>query len=475
MTEPSTFFTHPSRYDAPATEDITARNIARIVAGPEHPDRDFACSRCTYRELYRLAESIRLQAAKGFADICVCSEDKGLVAASLLAALTEGFSVILPFACSVAAVEEISGSIDISAVLADRGRDRATNRATGFPKGMPVLSPRPLEGDPPERTLAVDPDVPFLKFFTGGSTGKPKMWSKTPRNLFAEAFFHARKYGITPADRILSTVPPYHIYGFLYSVLIPLVSSASVIETIPTYPEEIRRTLLRRTPTLFVSVPVHYRVLNGTDIPGDSLRHAVSSAGKLDAADADYFTRETGVELVEIYGSTETGGIADRRRAAGETALTPFEAVDWKIVDERLCVRSEFISPDIETDRDEFFTTGDRVEPAGKNRLRLLGRVDGIVKVGGKRVDLESIRDTLKRMPDVEDAVVLSLPGAAGRENDILAAVQGPVTAEMVQEAILKRLESHAAPRRIKVVERIPVSSSGKYDRTAIEALFQKE
>ncbi len=447
--------------------DSLKQKIARLVAGPTHPDRDFIVSRYTYRELYGLAESIRREVDEQNAVLCLCTENKALVAAALLAALTEGFSVILPYADTVAAVEEIGRTAHLSTVVADR--------VTGFPKERKVLSPVPYKGELPERIPAVGLDGPLVKFFTGGSTGRPRMWSKTPRNLFAEAFFHARKYRITPQDRILATVPPYHIYGFLYSVLIPLVSSASVIDAIPTFPEEIRNCLAHQSPTVFASVPVHYRVLNGTDIPGKSLRHAVSSAGKLDTADADYFTRAAGVDLIEIYGSTETGGIADRRRAAGETALTPFEAIDWKIVDGRLRVRSEFISPDMGTDHEGFFITGDRVAPQGKGRFRLLGRADGIVKVGGNRVDLEAIRDLVKQIEGVEDAVVISLPGATGRENDICAVVQGEVTAAEIQEYISAGLQPHAIPRRIKIAARIPVSSSGKYDRAAIEALFRMD
>ncbi len=447
--------------------DSLEQKIARLVAGPAHPNRDFSISRYSYRALYGLAESIRREVDEQNAVLCLCTENKALVAAALLAALTEGFTVILPFADSVAAVEEIGRTVRLSAVVADR--------VTGFPKKFKVLSPVPHKGELPERIPAVGLDAPFLKFFTGGSTGKPRMWSKTPRNLFAEAFFHARKYRITAEDRILATVPPYHIYGFLYSVLIPLVSSASVIDAIPTFPEEIRNCLANQSPTVFASVPVHYRVLNGTEIPGKSLRHAVSSAGKLDTADADSFTHAAGVDLIEIYGSTETGGIADRSRAAGETALTPFEAVDWKIVDERLRVRSAFISPDIDTDEEGFFITGDRVAPQGKDRFRLLGRADGIVKVGGNRVDLEAIRDLVIQIEGVEDAVVISLPGAAGRENDICTVVQGDVTAAEIQEFISARLEPHAIPRRIKIAARIPVSASGKYDRAAIEALFRPD
>ena len=178
--------------------DSLNQKITRLVAGPRHPSRSFVVSGYSYRELYGLAESIRREVDEQNAVLCLFTEDKAWVAAALLAALTGKFSVILPYAGSVAAIEEIGRNVRLSAVVADR--------ETGFPGALKVLTPVPYKGELPERIPATEPDEPFLKFFTGGSTGKPRMWAKTPRNLFAEAFFHAQKYRITPEDRILTTV-----------------------------------------------------------------------------------------------------------------------------------------------------------------------------------------------------------------------------------------------------------------------------
>jgi crotonobetaine/carnitine-CoA ligase len=51
-----------------------------------------------------------------------------------------------------------------------------------------------------------------------------------------------------------------------------------------------------------------------------------------------------------------------------------------------------------------YFMTSDLVVPVGENRVRFLGRVDNIVKVAGKRVDLEEVREKIKRIPGVTDA-----------------------------------------------------------------------
>ena len=239
-----------------------------------------------------------------------------------------------------------------------------------------------------------------------------------------------------------------------------------------SFPQEIRNGLERNAPTILASIPMHYRILKGGEIPGESLRMAFSSAGKLDDADADYFYHKTGAELIEIYGSTETGGIAGRCRARGETNLEAFEIIDWKIVDERLYIRSPFISPDIAVDSEGFFQTGDRVFKRDEKHFSLLGRADGIVKVGGKRVDLEDVRSKIVQIPGVADAVVFAIPDRNGRESSICAMVQGKIDKEKLTGAISQQVEQYAMPREIRIVEKIPVSSSGKYDRKTLEKYF---
>lgn len=441
--------------------------IARILSGPEHPGQDFVKGHISYAALYGLAEGICRNLPGGCRAVCLCTEDKAVAAAALLAALACGFTLVMPHAASERAVAEVRQGLDVPVVLTDRPR----LLPAGAIPVIPSAAPPPRHGFRP----IVGPDAPCLKFFTGGSTGAPKIWSKTPRNLFAEAFFHAGRYGFSRQDRILATVSPLHIYGFLYAVLIPLVASATVVAETCTFPEEIRTALTVHEPSIFVSVPVHYRVLNTTRIPGASLRLALSSAGKLDPSDGDYFLRETGVGVTEIYGSTETGGIADRCRTDGSEALRAFDIVDWKITEDRLSVRSPFISPEIDTDPDGFFTTGDRVTAAGRSRFNLLGRADGVVKVGGNRVDLEAVRDALRQIHGVEDAALVAVTGSSGRENDLYAVVQGRIDPEELRKAALERIEPHALPRRIRVVDRIPVSASGKYERKAILALFGEE
>jgi acyl-coenzyme A synthetase/AMP-(fatty) acid ligase len=439
--------------------------IDTLMAGPTAPERQFVIPGPTYGEVYELAAGLgdACRAAGMAPDdpLCLCTEDKALVVAAVLSSLAGGPLLVIPYSLSAQGLRETAEALDIRFGLADG--------AAELPKGMGRINPSRRPWTLPVRRR--EPDAPCLKLFTGGSTGRPKVWTKTPVNIISEPVFQAARYGITADDYFLATVPPYHIYGFLFSVMIPFVAHARVMERVMVFPREILAALEDNPVTVLASVPVHYRVLRGEEIHAPSLRRAFSSAGPLDRDDAAWFHGRTGIGVEEIFGSTETGGIACRCPAVGREVLEPFECVTWKIEDERLCVKSPFLSPDLPFDNAGFFVTGDRIAAAGAG-FTLIGRADGVVKVGGKRVDLHDVRDKIKLIPGVRNAHVFSLPGRKARNTDVAAVVETDMTEEDLKQALAGALEPYAMPRRLRVVAALPSTSIGKLDREALLALF---
>ncbi len=399
--------------------------------------------------------------------ICLCSDDKALLAAALIASLSSGGPLlILPYARSRQALEEVMEALSPTFFLGDGSGD--------FPPGPRVIDTAaiPIQGAVPTDSIR-DPDEPFLILFTGGSTGKPAIWSKTPRNMLAEARYQSDTFGITKDDLFLSTVPPYHIYGLLFSVLIPLVSSARVLPGIYTFPKEILLAAEEHKATLLVSVPVHFRVLKNDAMQRFHLRMAFSSAGMLEREDALYFRQKTGLDVIEVYGSTETGGVATRRRLPDQESWVPMDPIDWRIRDGSLCVRSDFLSPTLPRDGDGFFVTADCADPDGDGRFILRGRADDIVKIGGKRVDVAAIQAKLKQIPGVHDAVVIALPVKTGRQNELAALVATQLDIVDLRRGIAGISEAYAVPKRLAIVEEIPMTPSGKYDRAEIERILR--
>ncbi len=448
-----------------------ARNIEKamedLLLGPRHPDQEFVRAGATFGEVYAMAARLReFFAGLGLqgAAVCCTAENKAILAAALLASLAGGPTLLLPYAFSAKALVQLHQATGFTTAFSDVPRD--------FPEGVRVVSPPPPGvgekpiGDQPCRRSEL------LKIFTGGSTGMPQIWSKTAVNIFGEGFFLARRYEVTERDCILATIPPYHIYGLLFSVIVPLVASATVVNETPSFPNEIVRVARDSQVTILASVPVHYRVLRDKKI---NLRLAFSSAGMLDREDNEIFCRRNRLGVIEVYGSTETGGIATRNRSRGEDFFTPFPTIDWKIAGDRLAVHSPYVSPELPVDTGGFYTAGDLVEARGTGQFCLQGRADTVTKVGGKRVYLDEIGLLIKKQLGVRDCVVMALPDAGGREHRIGALIEGDtVDIKMIQKGLAHSLEPYALPRRIKQVARIPITKNGKYDWLAIVQLLEK-
>ncbi len=441
--------------------------VQDLLQGPTNPDKEFIRGGATFGQVYSMASGLHnaltdLQQPRAI--ICLAVEDKAIMAAALLASLAGGPTLLLPYAFSANALLQLQQTTGFTTAIADATRE--------FPEGVKVLGPESATvTDSPIPSQAY-PQAELLKIFTGGSTGTPQVWSKTGANLFGEGIFLAKRFAVSEDDCILATIPPYHIYGLLFSVILPLVSSATVISATPSFPNEIDFIAEMHKVSILASVPVHYRILRDRKM---SLRLAFSSAGMLDIEDNSLFSLENSNGIVEVYGSTETGGIATRNRSLGEEFFTPFATINWKITDSRLAVHSPFISPELPVDDAGFFTTSDRVEARGTKQFALQGRTDTVTKVGGKRVDLQEISLLIKQEQGVTDCVVMALPEAGGREHCIGVVIQGDAAnTKTIKQKLANSLEPYAQPRRIIKVKGIPTTNNGKYDWTAIVQLLEK-
>jgi acyl-coenzyme A synthetase/AMP-(fatty) acid ligase len=431
--------------------------------------KEFTFSGYSYGDVFALAAGLKKTLARRGTEniICLCTANKAVTAACVLASLAGACKLILPHAFSAHTLAEMYDATGFNFAIADHPEE--------MPAGVEIITPLPaaLENINPE--LIRDPDKPFLSLFTGGSTGKPKIWSKSPRNLLAEAFYLKNKFSLSDKDLFIATVPPYHIYGLLFSVLVPFVAHARVLPDIYTFPQEIISTINKHKASVLVSVPIHYRVLKVDSLSVPSLKVTFSSAGALDRSDGLHFYKKTGLGITEIYGSTETGGIASRNIREQTDSWKAFEVVSWKLKDGRLSVKSDFTSPEMKRDIDGFCLTGDEAREEKKTSFVLMGRADGVVKVAGKRVDLLDVQNKIKKLPTVSDAFVLAMPTDKGRESVIAAVIACDLTETHLKKLLMDMLEPYAVPRRVKIVSSIARTDTGKIDRRRIEKLFHTE
>jgi acyl-coenzyme A synthetase/AMP-(fatty) acid ligase/3-hydroxymyristoyl/3-hydroxydecanoyl-(acyl carrier protein) dehydratase len=414
----------------------------------------------------QLAEIVRASACPR---LCVASEDRAEVAAALLAAFAGGIAVVFPPALSSDALVDTFRTAGFSHWLGPADWRPALQNLDA----EAIVADWPQAAAPAVRLVDGDPCV-FLQ--TGGTTGQPHLWAKSARNLLAEATFHAQALQVALGDHddhddhIVATAAPNHIYGLLFSVLLPLVSGATVERTSAFFPQEIARRIELSRASILVSTPAHLRALASCMSSGHHLRLVLSSGAPLSAADSAEFHARTGLWPLEVYGSTETGGVAVRRQDIADAPWLPLPDVDFRLNDETLCVRSPFVSAN--ASGEDYFVTGDRAEMLAGGTFRLLGRVDGVVKVGGKRVALPEIESALRALAGVSDAVVMALPSESGRGQEIVALAASQRSASDLVRELRERLPSPAWPRRLRCVPAIPITAVGKLDRGAILTLL---
>ena len=452
------------------------RNDAWAVHGLARPNEaaPFTVDGLSVGAIGALAHHLRRAVAGARGPVCLLAEDRNVVAATVLASLAGGPEIVLPHALSARALVDLAEHLQFDTVIADSARRGLSERAD-----VNVICPRLAPGATQSLPAPIrDPHAPFLSLFTGGSTGRPQKWSKTPANLLGEARYLTEHFEIDPNDRIVTTVPPIHIYGLLFTVLVPLAAGASVHNESLFCPQEIVSALNPSGPTVLVSTPAHYKAL-GKVLRADSslshrLRLALSSGAPLDPDDAEAFSRPTGLGVTEIYGSTETGGVATRCRAQGDASWRALNTARWEIVDGHLAVDSPFLSPELPRDAASWFKTADRARAVPSGRFELLGRSDGIVKVGAKRVDLAEVEQKLISIAGVSQAFVFSREIGLGRGLEIAALYVGDRVEADVRRELIDRLEPAAMPRGLRRVQEIPLTATGKRSWVAAERLLSR-
>jgi acyl-coenzyme A synthetase/AMP-(fatty) acid ligase len=316
-----------------------------------------------------------------------------------------------------------------------------------------------------------------VEFWTSGSSGEPKRLAKDLAQLEAEVAMLERTFGAALGDArvMVGTVPHHHIYGCLFRVLWPLYAGRPFLVEPCGDPDGFRLVLGRIPAPALVASPAHLSRLPAlVDLaalpapPGA----VFSSGGPLAAADALAWRARVPAGVAEIYGSTETGGIAWRSQGPDpDSALwTPLDDVTLAYQDRALVVTS--------------FRAGgvplrleDAAEPAGDGRFRLLGRLDRVVKLEEKRISLPELEKALEAHPWVARAALVVLGGP----RPVLGAVVVPEAgAPSGRKDLVRGLRAHlglrfegqALPRRWRFPAELPYDERGKLTARTLAELF---
>jgi acyl-coenzyme A synthetase/AMP-(fatty) acid ligase len=341
--------------------------------------------------------------------------------------------------------------------------------------------------DAPGATLApLDLEATRLVIYTSGSSGQPLEIHKQLAQFEAEGEHLESVFGArvdaAGAPVIHGTVSHQHIYGLLFLVTWPLAAGRVTEVERLVYPEQMAQRLAGE-PSVLVSSPAHLRRLpaNLDWAPArGALRAIFSSGGPLPPESATEAHALLGLSPIEVYGSSETGGVAWRQRHSDGDAWTPLPGVRWRMQGEALCVQSAHLGGTA------WWETADRAAALPDGRFVLQGRADRIVKIEEKRVSLVAMDEALVASGDLLEARTLLLPAEGGPRLGVVA-VPSPqgwealrsggkrVLNERLRAHLLRGFERVVLPRRFRYVRELPVNTQGKPTEALLAALFLPE
>lgn len=336
----------------------------------------------------------------------------------------------------------------------------------------------------PARTPpAINRDETVILMYTSGTTGRPKTVRQRLTEFEIDNAFILSKWGEEVLSRkICSTVSQHHIYGLLFSILLPFTAGIPFRRSRIRYPEELET--LTDSSYLLVTVPAFLKRAVEIESSGPETKGSlplrspwiVTSGGALDPEIARKTDEVLGFWPLEVYGSTETSGIAYRQSKNG-LAWTPFDNARISCNESGcLVIRSPYIKDPAG------FTTGDLADILPDGRFLLKGRADSIVKIEEKRISLPEVESRLLQSGLVAEAAVVAM--ADKRQYLAAALVLNQAGTERFghtekyrinqyfREYLLGFFENVVVPKRWRYLDVLPTDPQGKKKKDEIEALF---
>ena len=360
-----------------------------------------------------------------------------------------------------------------------------------------------LEESPWKNAAASPPqegaeDSPVLLCHTSGSTGAPKGVVLTQRALLWNAVNSTHMHDLTSADRVLTTLPLFHVGGLNILTTPALHAGASVVLHARFDAQAALEAIERERITLAVLVPAQLSAMmesaRWASADLSSLRMITTGSTIVPEA----FVRKVnarGVPLVQVYGATETCPIAtyvraeDAERKAGSAGV-PALHCEVKVVDDagdelaagrdgEILVRGPNVAAQYWNDahetaqalRDGWYRSGDIGHFDEEGHLYVVSRKKDMIISGGENIYPAELENILAECPTIEEACVVGR--ADGRWGEaVVAAVVLKHGACMCEADVLAlfqgRIARYKQPREVRFLAALPRTELGKLRKEEI-------
>ncbi len=372
---------------------------------------------------------------------------------------------------------------------------------------------------------SMDAEDPLFILYTSGSTGKPKGCLHVTGGYAVQAYATSKWiFDLHDNDIFWSTADVGWITGHTYSCYGPLLCGATFVIfeglIISPSPDRWAKMIDDYKVTVFYTAPTAIRMFekNGAEVfkscKLDTLRLLGSVGEPIDESAWLWYFREIGKEkcpIVDTWWQTETGGILITSLPGigpFKSAFTglPFPGLKFDILNKegKTCsvnekgnlvlfppfapglLRGVYKNPEKYLDTywsqygKEIYFTSDGAFKDENGLIRIVGRVDDVIKVAGHRVSTGELEAAINQHPDITECAVIGVPDEIKGEVPLaFVAYKGQKPADQVKEEVIGHIKQEigpiAMPKEIYLVEDLPKTRSGKIMRRILRKLFSGE
>ena len=350
-------------------------------------------------------------------------------------------------------------------------------------------------------SAGVDAGTPLLLCWTSGSTGRPKGVVLSQDALAANADASVDMHALTAADRVLTTLPLFHVGGLNILTTPALRAGCTVALHAKFDAEAVFDAIERDRTTLTVLVPAQLEAMiahpRWATADLSSLR-SISTGSTLVPDRLIRAVHARGVPLIQVWGATETSPIVACLHAgeafakAGSTGRAAL-GCELRLVDPQgrdvppgasgeILVRGRNVMQgywnDAEATRQAlaggWYHSGDSGRFDADGYLTIDGRLKDMIISGGENVSPAEVEGVLLDCPQVAEAAVVGRPDE--RWGEAVVAVVAPQPGATLDEAeLLARFDGRLArfkhPKQLLVVDALPRTALGKVRKEDVRQL----
>ncbi|MDX2160996.1 MAG: o-succinylbenzoate--CoA ligase [bacterium] len=356
----------------------------------------------------------------------------------------------------------------------------------------PHLLPR-TAGDP-YRTATLDLNAVAAVVFTSGTSGTPKASQLTFGNFAASAAASAERLGVRPDDRWLLCLPLYHVGGLSLVIRCAIQRTPFVLLDSGYTLDKIRQVLDTEPITHVSLVPTQlYRLLQSGFKPSPYLR-LILLGGAAASPELLALAAEGGLPVATTYGLTEAcSQVATQmpdgvRRKPGSVGK-PLSGTTVRVTDEHGQDQPPSQYGDIivsgptvmkgyigQPETGGSFRTGDIGYLDAEGDLWLVQRRSDLIVSGGENVYPAEVEKVLRTHPAVADVCVVGIADAEWGQRVAAAVVLHPglsLDADALIGFARTQLGGYKVPRKVLFLDALPVTGSGKVQRSRVRTLLE--